>query len=74
MDKEVCDRYYRVLGRLEALEQAALHTQCMPNDRATIALLETARVALNKAVTSAWEYAEQSTAVSATVTTTEKQS
>lgn len=65
MDKEVRDRYYRIVGGLEALERAAIRTDCMPGDKGTQALLETARVALNKAVVSAWEYAELNTAVSA---------
>lgn len=62
VDKEVRDKHYRVVGGLEALELAARQAQCMPSDRGTLALLETARVALNKAVTSAWEYADSNTA------------
>jgi hypothetical protein len=65
VDKEVRDKHYRIVGGLEAVELAVRQAQCMPSDRGTRALLETAQVALHKAVTSAWEYAEQQTTVSA---------
>lgn len=43
MDKDVRDRYYRTVGTLEALEKAATHATCMPEDVATFALLDAIR-------------------------------
>lgn len=62
MDKEIRNKYYRVIGSLEAVETAAKNVACMPSDTATARLLDSARMLLNKAVLSAWEYAEQQTA------------
>lgn len=65
MDKETRDKYYRVVGGLEALELAAQHASVMPGDKNTAALLKAARGLLHDATTSAWEYAEMRTADSA---------
>lgn len=48
----------RIVGGITALSELAKVTQCMRLDKPTVALLETARAALNKAVLSAWEYAD----------------
>lgn len=61
MDKEVRDKYYRTVGSLEALDAVAKNSACMPNDQATFALLDAIRGLTNKAVTSAWDYAERAT-------------
>lgn len=61
MDSDVYQKYYRIVGELQVLERMAKGAECMPGDRGTNALIETACVALNKAVTSAWEYAHAQT-------------
>lgn len=64
MDKETRDKHYRIVGALEAVERAAQGVSSMPCDSATYALIEVARTTLNKAVLSAWSYAEKQTAES----------
>lgn len=61
MDKEIADKHYRIVGKLQAVEDAAIHAECMPCDKTTHALLSAARGLLNQAVTSAWEYADAAT-------------
>ena len=61
VDRDVYQKYYRIVGELQMLERMAQASECMPGDKGTAALVETACVALNKAVTSAWEYAHQQT-------------
>ena len=62
MDKEIRDKHYRVVGMLQGLEGAAKAVYCMPCDHATQSLIDAARSLLNKAATSAWDYAERQTA------------
>lgn len=61
MDKDVQDRYYRIVGGLQALESAAKHAECMPCDSATSAILDAIRALTTKAQRSAWDYANQMT-------------
>jgi hypothetical protein len=61
MDKEIADKHYRIVGKLQAVEDAAAHAESMPCDKTTHALLQAARDLLHKAVTSAWEYADDAT-------------
>lgn len=61
MDKEIADKHYRIVGKLQALQEAALHSECMPSDKSTLALLNAARSLLRDVVTSAWEYADAAT-------------
>lgn len=63
MDKEIADKHYRVVGKLQALHEAATRTESMPCDRATRALLQSATKLLHDAATSAWEYADTATAL-----------
>jgi hypothetical protein len=65
VDKEIRDKHYRIVGMLQALESSAKSVYCMPCDKTTAALLDAARQIINKACTSAWEYAELQTALSA---------
>lgn len=62
MDKEIADKHYRIVGMLQALENAAKAVYCMPCDHATAAIIDAVRSLTNKAATSAWEYAEKKTA------------
>lgn len=62
MDKETRDKLYRIVGSLEALNRLASQTNAMPSDPSTAALLDAIRGLTNKAVTSAWNYAEERTA------------
>lgn len=62
MDKETQDKHYRIVGSLEALDRLARQTNAMPSDPTTAALLDAIRGLTNKAVTSAWTYAEDRTA------------
>lgn len=62
MDKEIADKHYRIVGKLQALHEAATHAECMPCDKATRALLGSATKLLHDVVTSAWEYADERTA------------
>lgn len=64
MDKETRDKHYRFVGSLEAIDRAMQGAQAMPCDEATRSLIEAARLLTNKAVISAWNYAEQRTAES----------
>lgn len=64
MDKELRNRYWRVVGELEAIERSANHAKAMPCDSATRALIELAQATLNKAVLSAWNYADERTSES----------
>lgn len=73
MDKEIANKHYRIVGKLQALEDAATHTEWMPNDRATAALVIAARALLNQAVTSAWEYADQQTSTGKEATQGERE-
>lgn len=61
MDKEIADKHYRIVGKLQALEDAAVHAECMPCDKTTHAILAAVRGLLQNAVTSAWEYADTAT-------------
>ncbi len=61
MDKEIADKHYRIVGKLQALHDAATHAECMPCDRTTRALLQSATKLLHDATTSAWEYADAAT-------------
>lgn len=62
MDKEIADKHYRIVGKLQALHEAANRAECMPCDKVTHALLAAANKLLHDAVTSAWDYANESTA------------
>lgn len=61
VDKEIADKHYRIVGKLQALHDAATHAECMPGDRTTRALLQSATKLLHDAATSAWEYADAAT-------------
>lgn len=61
MDKETRDKYYRIVGGLQALESAAKHAICMPCDHATDSLLAAIRGLTTQAARSAWDYANQCT-------------
>lgn len=61
VDKEIADKHYRVVGRLEGLESAAKACYCMSGDAVTGALLDTVRMLLQRTLASAWEYAERNT-------------
>lgn len=63
MDKEIADKHYRVVGRLQALQEMGDRTEAMPCDAATWAMILAARVLIQKAAQSAWDYAEKATAV-----------
>ena len=58
MAEDNYDQCMRIVGGINALSELAKVTQCMRLDKRTVDLLETARVTLNKAVLSAWEYAD----------------
>jgi hypothetical protein len=59
MDKEILDKMYIAVGQFEALNSLAVRTHGMPNDASTATLIDAIRAMTNKAVLSAWEYAEQ---------------
>lgn len=61
MDKETRDRYYRTVGAIQALKGLLDHTTPMPCDAATDALLAVARLTIDQAVMSAWNYANELT-------------
>ena len=61
MDKETRDRYYRILGSIQALKSFTDRITPMPCDAATDALLAVARHAIDQAVKSAWDYANEHT-------------
>lgn len=65
MDKEIKDKHYRFVGSLQALEVLAKQISCMPSDAATAAMLDAIRHLAQRAVVSAWEYADRQTAPSA---------
>jgi hypothetical protein len=58
MGEDNYDQCMRIVGGINALSELAKVTQCMRLDKRTVDLMETARAALNKAVLSAWEYAD----------------
>lgn len=62
VDKEVADKHYIIVGQLHGLEAAAKACNSMPCDMATAALLAAARMLIQHAINSAWEYAESNTA------------
>lgn len=62
MDKDVQDKYYRIVGGIQALESAAKTATCMPYDHATHSLLEAIRGLTVQAARSAWDYANKMTA------------
>lgn len=57
MDKDVHEKMLRTVGSIEAVSKAADMLSPMPCDKRTADNIEVARVALNKAIISAWEYA-----------------
>lgn len=59
--KEIRDRYYRAVGAIQALKSLTDRTTPMPCDAATDALLVVARHAIDQAVKSAWDYANEHT-------------
>jgi hypothetical protein len=61
VDKETRDKHYRIVGSLEALDRLAAQSNSMPSDTTTAALLDAIRGLTNKAVLSAWNYAEERT-------------
>jgi hypothetical protein len=61
MDKDTRDRYYRIVGAIQALKSLLDHTTPMPCDAATDALLVVARHAIDQAVMCAWNYANEHT-------------
>lgn len=65
VDKDILEKHHRIIGGLQVLERMAKGAECMPGDRGTNALIDTACVALQKAVVSAWEYALERDADSA---------
>jgi hypothetical protein len=73
MDKEVRDRYYRIVGGLQVLQDVAKHATCMPCDAATEALLVVARHAIDQAVLSAWNYANENTRAADSAGSTQEQ-
>ncbi len=62
MDKELREKYYRIVGGLQALEVMAKQANCMPCDHATHSLLEAIRGLTIQAQRSAWDYANVMTA------------
>jgi hypothetical protein len=61
MDKEIADKMYMAVGKIEALNAIALQTYGMPSDSTTAALIDAIRALTNKAVLSAWRYADEQT-------------
>lgn len=61
MDKDIRDKHYRIVGKLQALHDGATHAECMPGDKTTRALLQAATKLLHDAVTTAWGYADTQT-------------
>jgi hypothetical protein len=58
MDKDIQNRMVRIVGNLESLHNAAKAIDPMPCDKRTRDLLESAKIIINKAMLSAWEYAD----------------
>jgi hypothetical protein len=59
MDKDVADKMQQTVGHLNALDAMAKGVSCMQGDRATSILLDAIRGLTNKAVLSAWAYADE---------------
>lgn len=62
MDKEIRDKHYEVIGKLQALETLAKFTSAMPSDRNTESMLVAVRGLLESAVLTATAYADMRTA------------
>lgn len=59
MDKDVADKMQQTVGHLNALDAMAKGVGCMPGDHATATLIDAIRSLTNKAVLSAWRYADE---------------
>jgi enoyl-[acyl-carrier-protein] reductase (NADH) len=59
MDQDVKDKMQQIVGSIGALDRVAHTATCMPNDQATATILDAIRALTNKAVLSAWRYADE---------------